>query len=236
MTKCAAFSMPGVWTMSAAPEEALASCPNNGRRSVLRLAVIAAAAAAVLPGTSTPVEALGVTSRQVINGVLSGYGLPTLADVQGLSPLLEQYDRLVVELQHPSDWIIARNVLASTMDSNAIAESTAKLSFGSSSKPMEGRASGLTVGDYRKAEGLAFFVSSNVPSGSKTADLPASVIINLVTPGDATSGVPECKVIKDGVDAASGYRKLLTKVSGSILLLRHFWCCKSLHLAPSNAS
>jgi hypothetical protein len=178
----------------------------------LRLAVTAAAAAAVLPATAKPASAFGVTSRQLINGVLSGYGLPTLKDVEGLAPLLEQYDRLVVELQHPSDWIIARNVLASSMDSDTIPESTARLSFGASSKPMEGRGSGLTVGDYRKAEGLAFFVSSDVPVGSKVVDLPTSAIVNLVTPGDATSGVPECRVLKDSIDAASGYRKLLTKV------------------------
>jgi hypothetical protein len=184
------------------------------RRDVLRLAALAATGA-VLPAIVPPHIARAATSasgRQLVNGVLSAYGLPQLRDVDGFTPLLEQYARLVVQFQYPSAWIVARNVLASETDSADIAQSTARLSFGSSAQPMEGRASGLTVGDYRKAEGLSFYVSGGMPPEKrKVQDLPVEAILDLCTPGDATGQAAEYKVTKDVYDEETGYRTVSAK-------------------------
>lgn len=192
-------------------------CPT--RRDALRYAAatLTAAAAGTLtlpPGCGT---AHAASARQVANGVLAGYGLPTLAEVDGFTPLLEQYGKLVVEFQHPSPWIVARNVLPATTDSNSIQESSTKLSFGSSTTPMDGRASGLTVGDYRKAESLAFFTLSNLAPGKVVRDLPAETILNLVTPGDATGTAPEYTLTGDSINSETGYRRMTVKVGTPFL-------------------
>jgi hypothetical protein len=121
-----------------------------GRRAMLRLAAVAATS--VVLHRTQQAQAANVNGRQLVNGVLSAYGLPTMTDVVGLVPLLEQYDKLVVSFDYPTDWLTQRNVLPATEDAMDMKASSAKLSFGSSVTPMEGRASGLTVGDYRKAE------------------------------------------------------------------------------------
>jgi PsbP len=103
-------------------------------------------------------------------------------------------------------------VLGADEDSADIARSTARLSFGSSKTPMEGRASGLTAGDYRKAEGLSFYVSGGMPPGKTKVDqLPVGAILDLCTPGDATGQAAEYKVTKDTFDAETGYRTVLAK-------------------------
>lgn len=62
---------------------------------------------------------------------------------------------------------------------------------------MTGRSSGLTAGNYRKAEGLAFFVDT--PPNNWGPEWLA----DLVTPGDATGSSPVIRVVrtwKDGED------------------------------------
>lgn len=182
------------------------------RRVLLKIAV-AACTAATVPFKPGQAEAgTSVSGRQLVNGVLSGYGFPVLKDVDGFTPLLEQFSNLVIEFQYPSDWIVARNVLPAQEDSAVIAASTAKLSFGSSTSPMEGRSSGLTAGDYRKAEGVAFFVSGDLPKGTKTvADLPPSFILDLITPGDATGSASQYTLTKESVSPQTGYRTMYSK-------------------------
>lgn len=184
------------------------------RRDALRLAALSAAGA-LLPSVLPPAAADAKTSntgRQMVNGVLSAYGLPQLRDVDGFTPLLEQYARLVVQFQYPSAWIVQRNVLGAESNSADIAQSTSRLSFGSSAEPMEGRASGLTAGDYRKAEGLSFYVSGGMPPGKKKVqDLPVESILDLCTPGDATGSAAEYKLTKDVYSEETGYRTVSSK-------------------------
>jgi hypothetical protein len=189
--------------------------PVVGRRAMLRLAAVAATYVVLHP--TQRAQAANVNGRQLVNGVLSAYGLPTMTDVVGLVPLLEQYDRLVVSFDYPTDWLTQRNVLPATEDAMDIKASSAKLSFGSSLTPMEGRASGLTVGDYRKAEGLAFFVN-DVGDGSKSiADVAAKKIMDLVTPGDATGTANLWNVTKDVINPVSGYRTILSKYESTTI-------------------
>lgn len=161
----------------------------------------------LLPLVPLPTHA--APSRSVLNSVLSAYGLPVLPDVSGFSPLLEQYDTLLVEFQYPTAWIIQRNLLPVT-DSFGLQQAGGSSFRGPVNAPMEGRASGLTVGDYRKAEGLSFYVQP-LPQGITTVTgVDASFIADLVTPGDATGSTPNARVVKDWVDD-EGYRWVETK-------------------------
>jgi hypothetical protein len=195
-------------TVSAAnvPAQAPARRPDASRRALLRLVALVAASTAL---STEQAQASNVSGRQLVNGVLSGYGLPTIKDVTGLVPLLEQYNKLIVSFDYPADWLTQRNVLPATED--AIAMSTSKLTFGSSLTPMEGRASGLTVGDYRKAEGLAFFVNVVGDASKSIGDVGITKIMDLVTPGDATGSANLYTVTKDTFDPATGYRIILSK-------------------------
>lgn len=181
------------------------------RRECVRKWVAAAAGTAALVVQSPePASAQLATGRSIVNSVLSAYGLPTLRDVSGFTPLLEQYDKLVVEFQYPSAWVVQRNVMP-VADSAGLSQANGRMSMGSSRAPMEGRASGLTAGDYRKAEGLSFFVSGQVPGGVKDIkSVPAGFIADLVTPGDATGGAPNAKVTRDIMDE-DGFRVIDTK-------------------------
>jgi len=110
--------------------------------------------------------------RTVLNGVLSGYGLPTVGDAKGITRVSEQYgDNIVVEFLIPASWLIVRAQDKRTVTS--------------------GRSSGLTAGDYRRAEGVAFYASIDK---SKTSWTPREVA-ELVTPGDAIVGKPIIDVI-----------------------------------------
>lgn len=183
------------------------SCTAPTRRQALNLFALS------LATTLLPSAAPAASGRQVVNGVLSAYGLPQLKDVEGFTPLLEQYARLVIEFQYPSAWIVARNVIASSDRNSAdIAQSTGGLSFGTSSEPMSGRTASLTAGDYRKAEGVSFFTSDGLPEGvADVKDLPAKFIMDLVTPGDAAGSSPEYKILKDVLVPETGYRMIQVK-------------------------
>lgn len=168
------------------------------RHASLTLALLAGS---ILPSSSSnPAWAASPPARTVVNGVLSAYGLPTLADVKGFSPLLEQYSTgEVVQFLYPSAWIVSRALGPSINPTSLAARSDA---------PQRGRTPTLTVGDYRRAEGLALFVSP--PSSKHLADWQAGDIALLVTPGDATRNDPEVRVVKDVINAQDG-RTIETK-------------------------
>lgn len=184
------------------------SPPLSRRDCLHRFALtLASTTAAFLPHPSKAEMAKG---RSIVNSILSGYGLPTLPDVSGFTPLLEQYDRLVVQFQYPSAWIVQRNVLP-VSDALGLTQASARMKKGASMRPMEGRASGLTAGDYRRAEGLSFFVTSRLPAGAKDVSaVSANFIAELVTPGDATGSTPNFRVVGDRVDQ-DGFRVVDTK-------------------------
>lgn len=89
-----------------------------------------------------------------------------------------------------------------------LAQANGYMKLGGVNKPIEGRASGLTVGDYRRAEGVSFFACDVKGKGVK--DVEGQFIAELVTPGDARGTLPEVRVVKDSVDA-EGYRVVDTR-------------------------
>ena len=197
-------------SMTASPPPTAAASGAISRRACVRRWAVAATAAAALLSPPPPASAAVVTGRSIVNSVLSAYGLPNLRDVSGFTPLLEQYDKLVVEFQYPSAWIVQRNVMP-VADAAGLSQANGRMSMGAARAPMEGRASGLTAGDYRKAEGLSFFVSAQIPQAAKDVkSVPAATIADLVTPGDATGSAPNPKVVRDVMDE-EGYRIIDTK-------------------------
>lgn len=117
-------------------------------------------------------------ARTVLNGVLSGYGLPNVGDAKGTTRVSEQYgDNIVVEFLVPASWLIVR-----AQDKRT---------------PTSGRTSGLTAGDYRRAEGVAFYASS--PLNGKKATWTPREVADLVTPGDAIVGKPIIDVISSEI-------------------------------------
>lgn len=139
-----------------------ASPPSLPRRRLFHLA-LALAAISSPPAHASTVPA----ARTLLNGVLSGYGLPNVADATGTVPVVQQYgDAVVVRFFVPRSWVVRRAFDARTAQ--------------------QGRASGLTAGDYRRGEGVALFV----------ADRDADVA-TLVTPGDAVEGDADAVVIRD---------------------------------------
>lgn len=150
-----------------------------------------------MPSAST---AAAAPKETIINSVLSGYGLPTISDKRGFSLLTAQYGKLVVQFEHPSAWVVNRVARDSTM-----LPSTSNGLNNVNMTPLQGRASGLTASDYRRAEGVAFFVNPLPPSTAannnkpyqSVVDLPASFIADLVTPGDATGTTPEVQIVAD---------------------------------------
>ena len=69
------------------------------RRQAIQYTLAALATAGLLP--VKPSQAgTSATGRTIVNGILSGYGLPTLKDVSGFTPILEQYGKLVVQFQY----------------------------------------------------------------------------------------------------------------------------------------
>lgn len=197
---------PPAFTLPPCMNTSPSSPPQTSRRTFL----IHLAALTALPTLShLPASAAPATGRSIVNSVLSAYGLPTLRDVSGFTPLVEQYDRLVVEFQYPSAWIVQRNVLP-VSDDAGLTQANGRMSMGGMNAPMEGRSSGLTVGDYRKAEGLSFYVDS-APKGVNTVErVNVQFIADLVTPGDATGSAPNARVIEEWMDA-EGYRWIETK-------------------------
>ncbi len=173
------------------------------RRGYLKMLTLASLAAPLLP---VPSEAAPPTTRTVVNGVLSAYGLPTLRDTPGFSPLVEQYGSgEVVEFLYPSAWVVARSVGRGT----AAELNPTVLSKGQKGSPQQGRSSGLTAGDYRRSEGLAFFVS--IDKGARdVAGWNGMDIASLVTPGDATGQDPEVRITRDEV-MPDGSRYIFTK-------------------------
>lgn len=186
--------------------------PQTSRRTLLiHLASLIPVAALPLPRAL----AAPATGRSIVNSVLSAYGLPNLRDVSGFTPLLEQYNRLVVEFQYPSAWIIQRNVLP-VPDRAGLVQANGRMSLGAINTPMEGRASGLTASDYRKAEGLSFFVNTAPQGVDRVAALNPQFIADLVTPGDATGSTPNVKVVKDWMDE-EGYHWIETKYESTTI-------------------
>lgn len=145
-------------------------------------------------------------NKTIVNSILSAYGLPTLPDVRGFTPLTQQYARLVVQFQYPSAWVVQRNVAPKTDSAGLLVGSSGVVGPGDS--PLEGRASGLTAADYRRAEGVAFFVSA-LDKKESISEVSSVFIAELVTPGDATGSAPEVRVTKDVMDD-DGYRVIDT--------------------------
>lgn len=196
-------------TVLACQTQSLQSATTLSRRTCLRrlseLTFVALTSACVDISTCEKVEASTRASNEtIINSVLSAYGLPTLADKKGFTLLTQQYGRLVVQFQYPSSWVVARNVAPSSDPAEQRAAGDAQ-GMGFASSPLEGRASGLTAADYRRAEGVALFVSPVSSNVRTVQDVPASFVANLVTPGDATGVAPEVRVTHDSVDD-EGYR------------------------------
>ena len=46
------------------------------------------------------------TSKSLVNGVLSAYGLPQFADTKGYTPFLQQFKETIVEFSYPSSWVV----------------------------------------------------------------------------------------------------------------------------------
>jgi len=138
---------------------------------------------------SAPKEAQGLqygsgqfTGQSAVNGVLSAYGLPQLPDKKGFTPFLGQYDNTVIEFQHPSSWVI-----------NDRARMTGK-------KLKKGD-TGITVSDYRTAEGLTVFCTDT--SKESIADVTVQEIADVV--------------IEQGGSRASAFKKLkVTQVEGGV--------------------
>lgn len=110
-----------------------------------RRGLIAAASAAILLG---PRAAGAITygsgdfsGASAVNGVLSAYGLPQFPDTPGIKPFLRQYGQTVVEFSHPTSWVI---------------NDRAKMQ----GKVLKTGDTGVTVSDYRTAEGLLWPLSS----------------------------------------------------------------------------
>lgn len=222
---CNAVTVPGTYTRSTAaclsittamcqsPSTSASASASLSRREYLyhalavvrRLASVAVAtelsntlsAGTLMPSAST---AAAPPKETIINSVLSGYGLPTISDKRGFSLLTAQYGKLVVQFEHPSAWVVNRVA----RDSTTLPSTTSDLN-NVKITPLQGRASGLTASDYRRAEGVAFFVNPLPPSTAANSnkpyqsvvDLPASFIADLVTPGDATGAVPEVQIVAD---------------------------------------
>lgn len=178
--------------------------PNITRRACLRQVATLVGIFAINVGFQWSFEtkfanaATPAARETIINSVLGAYGLPTLKDTSGFTPLTQQYGRLVVQFLYPSAWVIQRNV-APTSDPSRIPVSNNGAS-GASDSPLEGRASGLTVGDYRRAEGVSFYVSKIPTAVQSIEQVNVNFIAQLVTPGDATEQSPDVKVIRDVLD------------------------------------
>lgn len=160
------------------------------RRACIRHFLLTAAVSALSLDISHPLASQAKTAPKetIINSVLSAYGLPTISDKAGFSLLTEQYGSVVIQFEHPIAWVVTR-----------------------SPTPLLGRASGLTASDYRRAEGVALFITSAPPKASKVSDISASFIAEWVTPGDATGTAPEVRVVKDVLSEDGMFRELDTK-------------------------
>lgn len=151
-----------------------------------RVCVRSLVALSVLLASSRDCNGASVAPRTILNGVLSGYGIPTLSDVGGYSSMLEQYGNTVVQFIYPKAWVLARAEIG---------------------RSGQGR-TGLSVGDYRRAEGLALF-SMYVGEGVRAREVDGMDIARLVTPGDVTSMDPDVSVVRDVV-RDDGYRVIDT--------------------------
>lgn len=223
---CGAATMLGMYTRSTTPCRSITTVmcqslppPSSASSSISRreylrhalavvrrlasVAVVAEMSNTFSSGTLMPSAstAAAAPKETIINSVLSGYGLPTISDKRGFSLLTAQYGKLVVQFEHPSAWVVNRVVRDSTT-----LPSTSNDLNNVNMTPLQGRASGLTASDYRRAEGVAFFVNPLPPSTAinknnkqyqSVVDVPASFIAELVTPGDATGATPEVQVVAD---------------------------------------
>lgn len=186
--------------------------PSKSRRDCLRLiASVAGVSVFSVLGNFFPVDSatagIPAARETILNSVLGAYGLPTLKDVSGFTPLTLQYGKLVVQFRYPSSWVVARNVAPSKDPSYAPIYNGGM--SGASDAPLLGRTSGLTVGDYRRAEGVSFYVSPLPPSAHSVAEVDPAFIADLVTPGDATGSIPEVSIVQDYVDS-DGFRVIDT--------------------------
>jgi len=163
----AAQQAPNAWTAETKP---------MGRRDVLKMggtAVVLGCLVLKVP------QAAAVAQRTIVNGVLSAYGLPQLPDISGFSPMLAQFDSVVVEFTYPSSWV----------PSNAGSKSAA-------ARSAEGRASPLSVADYRRAEGAAVYLGPSSAEWQSVRDVRPEEVARLVLPGDATRSDPEFSLVR----------------------------------------
>eukprot|EP00188_Purpureofilum_apyrenoidigerum_P005976 Plantae.Rhodophyta-Purpureofilum_apyrenoidigerum.ctg8480.p1 GENE.Plantae.Rhodophyta-Purpureofilum_apyrenoidigerum.ctg8480~~Plantae.Rhodophyta-Purpureofilum_apyrenoidigerum.ctg8480.p1 ORF type:complete len:257 (-),score=48.61 Plantae.Rhodophyta-Purpureofilum_apyrenoidigerum.ctg8480:126-896(-) len=152
---------------------------------ISRRVFLSSVAAGLLTAAATPVAADPVSGRSVVNGVLSAYGLPQIPDKSGFTPVLEQYGKdKIVEFIYPSSWLVVKEqagIDRPRLDLDRIFPT-------------------ITIGDYRKAEGLAFY--STPANGKGTFDIPmdklAKIAIQLPN--------PDYKVMKDTKIDKNGYR------------------------------
>mmetsp|Transcript_9983 Transcript_9983/g.30485 ORF Transcript_9983/g.30485 Transcript_9983/m.30485 type:complete len:259 (+) Transcript_9983:168-944(+) len=152
---------------------------------VSRRVFVSSVVAGLLGTLAAPALADPVSGRSVVNGVLSAYGLPQIPDKSGFTPILEQYGRdKIVEFIYPSSWLVVKEqagIDRPRLDLDRVIPT-------------------ITVGDYRKAEGLAFY--STPANGKRTFDISpdrlAKVAIQLPN--------ADYKVVKDSKTEKNGYR------------------------------
>lgn len=145
---------------------------NVPRREFVRLLTVAA----TTTGCIADARADSAAPRTIINGVLSGYGLPNVRDEVGKTRVSEQYsDNIVVEFVIPSAWVVRR-----AHERGGLLR--------------RGRVPAITAGDYRRSEGVALYVSD-----ARRTQWANSEIAALVTPGDATVTTSVVDVVRTSV-------------------------------------
>mmetsp|Transcript_12447 Transcript_12447/g.22485 ORF Transcript_12447/g.22485 Transcript_12447/m.22485 type:complete len:282 (+) Transcript_12447:1160-2005(+) len=133
------------------------------------------------PKLLSSIHAYAVSNRSIVNGVLSGYGLPQLPDVAGFSPLLYQFGDIVVQFDYPSSWIVS-----------TVGESSASVNISSRMKAV----APLSVSDYRRAENATLYVSGQNMDWISIESINPSEIAGLILPGDATRSDAEFKLVR----------------------------------------
>lgn len=185
------------------------SPPDPQRRKALKSALALAMASLVGPSSSAAMSGdAPPAASSVANSVLSAYGLPQLKDAKGMSIINSQFGRTAVEFQAPRSWVVQRNALP-VPDEGELLGSVARVTFaGSTSEIPEGRASPLTAGDYRRAEGVAFHVLSGF-SEESVKDISPITVANLVVPNDTTGKPEDAKLVR-------GSDKMLDEIRRSL--------------------
>mmetsp|Transcript_41675 Transcript_41675/g.83529 ORF Transcript_41675/g.83529 Transcript_41675/m.83529 type:complete len:287 (+) Transcript_41675:1-861(+) len=127
------------------------------------------------------------SGTSVVNGVLSAYGLPQLPNSKGFTPFLQQFKDTVVEFKYPSNWVVNN-----------------KAKFAESG--LKNGPTGITVSDYRTAEGLTLFTLA--VDAQSIDQVKTTTVADLVVDGGSSQGSSalEYKLVKEAKLPEEGYK------------------------------